>query len=302
MYSDLKNRFGEMSYERDFETIAKTLTAITSPFLPTHHWAVINNGNGYEIVLAGNDRSQRAPSAAPEGSTTDTISNAQAETLAAAFSNAGLDNSLNTLASSAIQFSVQFDNAAESQDSTAKGNRLNRRFRLCVTNVGTHNQVSEDLQQLARIRPEIDRILFAQMKPPQLEIDTKRGPVFDVTTQAAALTIQTTNRIYYVSPQARTPDTVELMVFSIRQGEGGLRFSGIVYNHPDVMDGLRRTTSPIQAIAFANGLTWSPKTGWRRTGEPAKPHHKTPAAETQSHRAAPRATAPYASLRLAFAS
>lgn len=302
MYSDLMKRFGEIPYERDFEAIAKTLTAITGPFLPTHRWAVINNGNGYEIVLAGNDRSQRAPSAAPEGSTTDTISNAQAETLATAFSSAGLNNSLNAPTSSAIQFSIQFDNAAESQGPTAKGDRLNRRFRLCVTNVGTHNQVSDDLKQLARISPEIDRILFAQMSPPQLKIDVKKGPVFDATTQAAALTVQTTNRIYYVSPKAKTPDTVELMVFSIIQGEGGLRFSGIVYNHPDVLDGLRRTTSPIQAIAFANGLTWSPKTGWRRTGEPAAPHRKTPAAETHPRRAAPMTTAPFALPRLALAS
>ena len=292
MGGDLKNRFGGMSYEGDYREIADILTRITRLYLPKHRWAVLATSTDWEVRLVERGNPQGPISTPAENSIADTLNVAQSQALIAAFSGAGLRTSRKPNASSGIGFLIQIEES--------EGSGFGRKFRVCLTGVGDNAQVRKDLQQLEQIRPEIDRLLLAQMKPPQLEIDGDN--VFDTTTESQVLTVQTAKSLYVIARNADNKDAPILMVKDIVTEEGCLRFSGEVLCYPGLKNRTRWKTGPIQAIAFANGLTWSAKTGWRRTGEPAAPHRKTPTAETQPRRAAPRTTETFALQRLAFAS
>ena len=281
----LKERLGGMSNIGDCTAVAQALTAITRHYLPSHHWGVQTTATGWEVRLVGRD---------PQNETPGSLSVAQSQALHVAFSGAGLRTSRKPNVSSEIGLLIQFEEMA--------GLGFDRRFGASVTEIGDNAQVTQDLQRLEQIRPEVERTLFTQTKPPQLEIDQNSRVVFDTTTGSPVQTIETTTRRYVIARNADDKNAPILMVKDIVSEGKTMKFSGEVLCYPSIKDRTPWKTGPIQAINFASGFTWHLRTGgWCRTGEPAALRRETPAERPQSRRAETMATASSALPQLAYA-
>lgn len=285
-----KERLNAIIHGGYFKDIADALTEITRHYLPRHHWVVQPTADEWEVRLVGRDAQNKDARL---------LNVAQARTLHAAFSGAGLRTGLHPDSPSKINFLIQI--------STVAGSGAARKFDACVTNIGDNAQVMADLQQLEQIRPGIETTLLSLTKPPQFVIDKKALAVLDITTGSSVLAVRTETTTYAIDSDACNKDKKTRLVVTAIVSEKNteertltLRFVGKIFGCPDVAAGTLWRTGPITAINFANGLTWSPQTGWRRTEDTAATH-KTPAAKTQSpHTGARLATSRPAQPSLAF--